>query len=213
VSNVKVRNFILALLLVGCAFLIFPPLAASSSIFYISGSFFLIALLLSSLGKGFARGLHYLGLIPNEKQSLPALLAWGVAAFAVSLLATGAVSLLLYHLGYLDSDVVAQKVQSLPLQSMIIAFTLAPLGEESLFRGYLFRKISEKSGSALAGAIVSSAIFAALHVFYGSVAEVAVAFFVALALCAFRQKTGSLIPPLVAHASFNFLSILLSVLG
>ncbi|MEK7253490.1 MAG: CPBP family intramembrane glutamic endopeptidase [Bacteroidota bacterium] len=196
--------FLLAFLL--AAVLVFPPGSTGSGIFYVSVSFFMIALFLASYGKGFPYGLSYLRLIPKRKD-LPGLVLWGAAGFILSIAITAIASLILSYFGFLDADLVGQKIQSLPTIALMLAFTLAPVGEEALFRGYLFRKISEKGRSYLIGALLSSAIFAAMHFLYGSIAEIAVAFLIALVLCALTQKTGSLVPAMVAHASFNFLSI------
>lgn len=206
----KARNLLLPLVFVALAIFIFPLSSPGSSVFYASSSFFLVALLLSSLGKSLECGISYLRMIPQRKQALR-LAAWGAAALAASVAITAAVSVALGYLGYLDSDLVAQKVAGLPAAALVAAFTLAPVGEEALFRGYLFRKISEKAGSWHVGAIASSLIFAALHFAYGSVAEIAVAFLVGLSFCAFTQKTRSLFPAIAAHASFNLLSIAYTV--
>lgn len=212
--DVESRPAIRILLLLAfllAAVLVFPPHSAGSGIFYVSVSFFMVALFLASYGKGFPYGLSYLRLIPKG-DDLPRLVLFGAAGFILSMAITAIASIILSYLGLLDADLVGQKMQSLPTVALMLAFTLAPVGEEALFRGYLFRKISEKGRSHLAGALLSSAIFAAMHFQYGSVAEIAVAFLIALLLCALTQKTGSIVPAVLAHASFNFLSIAYMVL-
>ena len=189
---------------------VFPFGKTGSSIYYTSVSFFMAALFLSSYGKGFAKGLSYLRLNPRRKD-LPGLFLWGIAALAVSISVTAAATVALYFLGYLDAGLVGEKIASLPALALVLAFTIAPVGEEALFRGYLFRKISDKSSSWILGALLSSAMFASLHLLYGSVAEIIVAFLIALVFCAFTQKTGSLIPAIIAHSTFNFLSIVSTV--
>lgn len=202
--------FFALLLFLALLFILFPPGAGGSSAFYISGSFFAAALLFSSASKSMAQGLDSLGLAP-KKGALASLLAWGVAALAACIALTLVLSAILQLLGFLDTEPVREKILSLPLLSLIAAFTLSPLGEESFFRGLLFRKISEKTASPLFGAFSSSVLFAAFHLPYGSVAEVAVAFFLSLALCYFTRRTGSLVPALFAHASFNLLSITMAL--
>ncbi len=197
-------------LLVLAAILLIPPNSPGSSVFYISAMFFIIALFVPARGKGFNYALSYIGLRP-KKQKILFLFAIGITALVLSVIITALVSLVLYQLGFLDTGPVRDKIFSLPLVALIGAFTVAPLGEEALFRGLIFRKASEISKSWVIGALVSSAIFAAMHFSYGSVAEIAVAFSIGLVFCAFVKKTKSLIPSLVAHASFNFLSIIFVV--
>jgi membrane protease YdiL (CAAX protease family) len=208
IPAVKIIAFLVFLL---AAVLIFPPGNSGSSVFYTSVSFFMIALFLASLGKGFPYGVSYLRLIPKKKE-VPGLVLQGIAGLLLSIATAAVASLILSSFGFLDADLVGQKIVQLPAAALVLAFTLAPIGEEALFRGYLFRKISEKSGSWLFGALLSSAIFAAMHLLYGSVAEIVVAFLIAMVFCAFTQKTKSLLPAIVAHSSFNLLSIISTVL-
>lgn len=211
VKSSSAARILLLLAFLLAAVLVFPPGKPESSVFYVAVSFFMIALFLASYGKGFPYGIAYLRLIPKKKD-LPVLVLWGAAGLLLSMAIAAVASLILYYAGFLDADLVGQKIQTLPAFALVLAFTLAPIGEEALFRGYLFRKISEKGRSWLVGALISSALFAAMHFQYGSVAEIAVAFLIALLLCALTQKTGSLVPAIVAHASFNFLSIAVMVL-
>ncbi|VVC01529.1 CAAX protease self-immunity [uncultured archaeon] len=190
--------------------LVFPPGSASSGVYYTSLSFFMIALFLSSLGKGFPYGISYLRLVPKSRE-VPSLALQGIAALLLSITVAVLSSVLLGWLGFLDAELVGQKIVQLPAVSLVLAFSLAPIGEEALFRGYLFRKISEASGSWALGALLSSAVFAAMHVLYGSVAEIAVAFLIALVFCAFTQRAKSLLPAILAHSLFNFISIISTV--
>lgn len=190
---------------------------------YLVSSFLLaLALALSSWGKGLAKGLEYIRILPlpADRGGLFRALKWAIAAFFLSCMATGAVSFALESLGILDSALVEKKLLTLPAMALILAFTLSPVAEEALFRGYFFRKISESSSgrgkkpgfaALAAGAVLSSLLFATLHYSYGSIAEIAVAFFVGLALCFATYKSRSLLPAVLAHSAFNFLSILLAV--
>ncbi|MEP7187642.1 MAG: type II CAAX endopeptidase family protein [Roseiflexaceae bacterium] len=87
---------------------------------------------------------------------------------------------------------------------------LAPIGEEALFRGYVFNAIrvtfvSKRWGIALAY-LASSLLFASIHIFgvtQGAVALLVPIFFIALVLAWGMHRTGSLLPGIVAHALFN----------
>ncbi len=87
---------------------------------------------------------------------------------------------------------------------------LAPIGEETLFRGYVFNAFrltfaSKRWGIALAY-LASALLFALIHVFgvtQGAVALIVPIFFIALVLAWGMHRTGSLLPGIVAHALFN----------
>ena len=203
----------LALLLV-TAF-VFPPSAYGSSIFYVSISFSAAALILASWHAGQGHALSYLGLSASKKE-IPSLLFRGLLLAIVCVAITWIVSGILMLAGLLDTENVFQKISILPPAVMLIAFTLAPLGEELLFRGFMFRYIWESfdpkqgKGSAawLASAFLTSFVFAFLHAGYGSIAELAVAFIIGMALCFSVKRSNSLIPAIVAHACFNLLSLI-----
>jgi len=207
VGLVKHDLTILFVALAAIGFLFFPISMAGASVYYLSSAFLIAALAFSSKQKGVKEALQYLLLQPKKKQLL-LLAGWGGLALVSCAITTGIVSFLLLQIGFLDSEPVAKKIVRLPIPILLLAFTLAPIAEEMLFRGFLFRKISEAARSPIAGALVSTAIFAALHIAYGSVAEIAIAFSVGLVLCAYTQRTRSLVPAIVAHIAFNLLSIM-----
>lgn len=213
--------------------LVYPPWAKGATAIYLPLAFFSAALFLSSKESGLLSGFFYLRLVP-EKRQLPGLFGWSILALISCGALTLILSAVLLPLGLLDTAPVREKVLSLPIIALISSFTLAPLGEEALFRGFLFRKLSEllsagvrkKSGffaallsslpgrlfrfeavSWIFGALLSSAVFALLHFSYGSLAEIIVAFSIGMLLCAFTYKTRSLVPAVLAHAGFNFFSV------
>jgi uncharacterized protein len=87
---------------------------------------------------------------------------------------------------------------------------LAPIGEETLFRGYVFNAIrltfeSKRWGIPLAY-LVSALVFAVIHfsgATQGTIALIVPIFFIALVLAWGMHRTGSLLPGIVAHALFN----------
>ncbi len=83
---------------------------------------------------------------------------------------------------------------------IVSACLVAPLAEEILYRGILYRSLANKTG-VLAAAVVSSVIFASLHFydFYG-LASVATFGFVCALL---YQATGSLVNVVVLHMLYN----------
>ncbi|MBI4605838.1 MAG: CPBP family intramembrane metalloprotease [Planctomycetes bacterium] len=76
---------------------------------------------------------------------------------------------------------------------------VAPLGEELLFRGVFYGALRERWGR-IAGAAVSSFLFAGLHGSLGSLLPLAV---VGCLLCYVYERTGSLLFAMLFHAVFN----------
>jgi len=81
---------------------------------------------------------------------------------------------------------------------------IAPLMEEVIFRGFLFKALSDLGGAALA-VPMTAALFALLHVpqLWGSWAGVILILVVGYVLSAIRKRTNSLIPGLIIHMSYN----------
>ena len=78
----------------------------------------------------------------------------------------------------------------------------APIAEELLFRGLLFGVLRDTRIGFAGTLMVTAAFWAALHMqysFYG----LAAIFCIGLYLGWLREKTGSLIPPMVCHALYN----------
>ena len=95
---------------------------------------------------------------------------------------------------------------------------LAPIGEETLFRGYVFNAFrltffSKRWGIPLAY-LASSLLFATIHIFgvtQGAVALIVPIFFIALVLAWGMHRTGSLLPGIVAHALFNSVQLVMLI--
>ena len=79
------------------------------------------------------------------------------------------------------------------------AVLLAPLGEELVFRGVLYRFVREAGYPRLA-LWGTSALFAAIHV---NAVAFAPLFALALVLTVLYERTGNLLAPIIAHSIFN----------
>ena len=86
---------------------------------------------------------------------------------------------------------------------LVMAVAVAPLAEETIFRGYLY-PVGKKYFGAFLSAVITAALFAALH---GHLASAPALFTLALCLTLAYEKTGSLIVPMIMHAVFNAISI------
>ncbi len=92
----------------------------------------------------------------------------------------------------------------------VMACVLAPLTEEIMFRGVLYRNLRDSSrhmyrvGSICFAALLSSVIFAAIHP--QGIAGLPVLTALAFGFCLVRQWRGSLIAPITMHALHNGLA-------
>jgi uncharacterized protein len=117
---------------------------------------------------------------------------------------------------------------AIPAIFLVVAL-LGPAVEELLWRGAIFNGlyrlgrlllrrlggVKESAGavgkvSFVLAALASSAAFALLHL---EPVLLPALLLLAVALCALFERTGSLLPPFVAHATFNSFTVLLIVLS
>jgi uncharacterized protein len=112
---------------------------------------------------------------------------------------------------------------------VLVVVIFGPAVEELVFRGAIFNGLQRLSGlismysfgkdnsrraarrvSFILSALISSVIFALLHL---EPVLLPAIFILAVILCALFERTGSLLPPFVAHATFNSLAVLLVILS
>jgi membrane protease YdiL (CAAX protease family) len=98
---------------------------------------------------------------------------------------------------------------------LFLACVAAPVVEEIMFRGVLYRHLRDATGRAgivlsFAGsALISSVLFAAIHP--QGLLFIPVLSGLAIGLCITRELRGSLWPCMVAHALTNFVTVTLNV--
>ncbi|MBS3069328.1 CPBP family intramembrane metalloprotease [Candidatus Micrarchaeota archaeon] len=126
--------------------------------------------------------------------------AYGVAGFVGAIAIAIMIASAFASVGADDSAAVREKIIAMPALVLLWAVVVAPIGEEVFFRGLLLQRI---------GAIASSVVFALVHIFYGSLAEIAVAFCIALAFCHIARVRKGTVAPIISHALFNAFSIIL----
>jgi membrane protease YdiL (CAAX protease family) len=101
----------------------------------------------------------------------------------------------------------------LGLSGLAMAFitlvVLAPIGEEILFRGYMYGALKERTQKWMA-AIVTSLVFGAAHLQFGDLLWMAAldTFILSLALIYLREKTNSLWPSILLHMIKNFVAFM-----
>ena len=154
-------------------------------------------------------------------------IVWGVVCWSmgIALLIVGV--MLAVVLSNIFSD--GQMRASHPVQQMVeesgatglfltymIACVCAPIGEEIIFRGALYRNLRQSFGrwgavgSVVIAIAVSSVLFAAIHpqglIFIPVLASLAIAF------CIMREWRGTINASIVAHAINNTVVLTLNVL-
>jgi len=91
---------------------------------------------------------------------------------------------------------------------LLLAIVAAPLTEEVIYRGVLFRALAGRTTVTL-GAVLSAAVFALIHVevvFSQPIALLGL-FTIGLLLAVAYHLTGNLVVPIIAHGVFNAISI------
>ncbi|QIN81765.1 CPBP family intramembrane metalloprotease [Rubrobacter tropicus] len=168
-------------------------------------------------------------------------IAVGVGAIVMSVIVNPISAYLLDSLGYSTESTVQQPFMrglvgwvesnpSLAIPAILLVVVLfGPAVEELVFRGAIFNGLNRLgalvfSRTTVSGnpanrtnrtafvlsALVSSVFFALLHL---EPVLLPAIFILAIALCALFQRTGSLLPPLIAHATFNSFATSLIILN
>jgi hypothetical protein len=110
------------------------------------------------------------------------------------------VVVLLLHLE--EPGKVSMIISGLPLYILIFSFTIGPIAEEIFFRGFLLDRL---------GIVVTSLLFAAAHYSYGTYTEFLAAFTAGFIFALLYLRRKSIIAPIFAHATFNFINVIIVV--
>jgi membrane protease YdiL (CAAX protease family) len=89
--------------------------------------------------------------------------------------------------------------------SALLTTVIAPICEETLFRGYIFGALSKWKGW-LPGAILTGALFGAVHAGSAPVEDLVPLGVLGFALCFLYRRTGSLYPCIAVHSLNNSLA-------
>jgi membrane protease YdiL (CAAX protease family) len=100
-----------------------------------------------------------------------------------------------------DAIIIFLETENLLVRGLIIfmACIFAPVVEEIIFRGYLYR-VGKRFGGALASAVLTAAFFSVIH---GNTPAILPLFVLALALTAAYELYRNLWVPIIMHAIFN----------
>ncbi len=137
--------------------------------------------------------------LSKDKFNLKYLLI-GVALFALIMILDLLFSSITSYLHLSFPTNVKSVFSNMPIYFLIFSFTIAPIDEEILFRGFLVPRI---------GIIQSAFLFAILHFGYGSISEILFAFIFGLIAGYAFKKTTSLYTSIIGHILVNMLTIIL----
>jgi len=145
-------------------------------------------------------------------------LGFGLVAGILALFTAYGVNIALSLIAGADEPVEQQLLQDALgggltlLLAGVIAVIVAPIVEEVVFRGVLFRALADRLGLWV-GAILSSSVFALIHIEVVTSQPIALGglFAVGLALALAFHYTGNLLVPIIGHAVFNAASLSLAL--
>jgi membrane protease YdiL (CAAX protease family) len=151
--------------------------------------------------KSLEKTFSYLGL-KSDSFLMNAILGVATTLFVVvPLVIIEAAVVLLLHIE--EPGKVSMIVKGLPLYIIVFSFTISPIAEEILFRGFLLSRV---------GIVVSSLLFAFAHYYYGSYTEVLAAFTAGFVFAILFKRSKSIVPSIFAHAAFNFMDFVIVAL-
>jgi uncharacterized protein len=220
-----IEGFFLVLWSLIAQFLVILPAVVLGLLDPAEGGPMLLVLVITSQGVGVAGALGYLaargrlswrllGPIRPAARHVAIGLGVGVGGFVlVNLL----IQALLQLIGPVDppeqqllTDVTAGGVTT--ALAVIAAVVMAPLVEEVVFRGVLFQGLKRKLG-LWPGALLSGLLFAIVHVEVSQPIYSSGLFLLGVLFAWTMHRFGSLLVPLAAHATFNGISVGLTILG
>ncbi len=165
-------------------------------------AFVIVAVFLAQLG-GRKVSAALFGLRPTPLRRAVALMLLTVAVFVAFSVIWGAVfdvkeEKLLETLGANESTL-------LLVLSAVLTCVIAPIGEEFLFRGFIFTALRNWRG-AWTAAVITGALFGLVHVGSAPALDLVPLAALGVGLCLLYRATGSLYPCIAAHALNNSLA-------
>jgi membrane protease YdiL (CAAX protease family) len=143
---------------------------------------------------------------------------------AMTTLVSVVLAIVLYGLAFLitmyygerktDLDLLIESSNWTRFATAFVAFATAPLAEELIYRGVLYKALEKAAGVAIA-IVVVSLLFAGVHVFQyrNNIAVIAVITLLSITLTVSRAITGKMLPAFIIHLVFNGIQSVLIVLG
>jgi uncharacterized protein len=149
---------------------------------------------------------------PTNSNPMMVTLVSALVATLLFLVALGITSL--YGQRKTDLDILIESSIYTRVATAFVAVATAPLVEEMIYRGLLYRALEKAAGMGVAIAIVSL-LFAGVHVFQyrNNIAVILVITLLSFTLTVTRAVTGKLLPSFIIHLVFNGIQSIFIVLG
>ena len=149
---------------------------------------------------------------PTNMSPAAAILVNVLVATLLFLAALGVTSL--YGDRKTDLDILIESSLYTRLATAFVAVATAPLVEEVVYRGLLYRSLEKAAGMGVAIPVVSL-LFAGVHVFQyrNNLAVIAIITLLSITLTLSRAITGKLLPAFIIHLVFNGIQSIFIVLG
>lgn len=146
--------------------------------------------------------IEYLKLYPFQKRDL---FNW----LAVLAVFTAALTLVSWLISHESSEFMQNIWESCDNVFLLIIgiVIVAPIFEETLFRGFVFTGIQQSHLGTGAAIVFTSAIWAMIHTQYGAFDLISI-FLLGILFSIARIASGSLLVPIVLHGAFNLFAIL-----
>ena len=148
---------------------------------------------------------------PNSSHAMTTLLS---VVIAIVLFSLAFVITLLYGERKTDLDLMIESSIYTRFATAFVAVVTAPLVEELIYRGLIYKALEKAAGVAIAVVIVSL-LFAGVHVFQyrNNLAVIAVITLLSITLTVARAVSGKVLPAFIIHLVFNGIQSVLIVLG
>jgi membrane protease YdiL (CAAX protease family) len=113
-----------------------------------------------------------------------------------------------------DLDIMIESSIYARVATAFVAVATAPLAEELIYRGVLYRALEKAAGMGLAIPVVAL-LFAGVHVFQyrNNLAVITVITLLSITLTVVRAATGKVLPAFIIHLVFNGIQSVLIVVG
>ncbi len=148
---------------------------------------------------------------PNSSHMMTTIVSVGLALvlFSLAFLITS-----LYGERKTDLDLMIESSIYTRIATAFVAVVTAPLVEELIYRGLLYKALEKAAGVAVAIGVVSL-LFAGVHVFQyrNNLAVIAVITLLSVTLTVARAVSGKVLPAFIIHLVFNGIQSVLIVLS
>jgi membrane protease YdiL (CAAX protease family) len=139
---------------------------------------------------------------------------WGILSAIIIFFVVFAIELIFITIGFNANDLSnipdIEKIFSWPVIFFLVA--IQPIAEEIFFRGFLFEKIENFAGSIVA-ILITAFLFGIAHMTYGKIFPVIMPILMGIILGYIVYKTKNLYSSMVAHITFNLISVTLAYIG